>query len=94
MWTVFRFSLSGGGARAYRDALEILRGAGFRRAPGPERIGADGTFPGAVVADVRRDPAEITRAIFEALHEGGLHPVAVTGCAIGERLAAERTARA
>jgi len=34
MWTVFRFSLSGGGERAYRDALDILRGAGFRRAGG------------------------------------------------------------
>ena len=94
MWTVFRFSLCCGGDRAYREALEILRGAGFRHVPGPPPAGADAPFPAAVLADVGRSPADVTRAIFEALDEAGLHPVAVSGCAIGEQPPAERAARA
>ncbi len=94
MWSVFRFSLSDGGDRAYRDALEILRGAGFRRAPAPGRFDGLAPFPAAVVADVRRSPADVTRAIFEALHEAGLRPVAVSGCAIAERPPVEHAARA
>ena len=94
MWSVFRFSLSDGGERAYRDALEILRGAGFRRAPdaaAPCETGAP--FPAAVVADVRRSPAEVTRIIFVALHEAGLRPVGVSGCRAAERPPAELAAR-
>jgi hypothetical protein len=79
MWTLFRFSLRGGEARAYGDALEILRGAGFRRADAGTAIDADAPFPVAVVADVRSEPADVTRAIFSALHEAGLHPVGVSG---------------
>ncbi len=94
MWTVFRFSLAGGGERAYRDALEILRGAGLQPAPGLGTLGAAASFPAAVVADVGRCPSDVTRAICEALHEAGLRPVGVSGCALGERPAAERGARA
>jgi hypothetical protein len=83
VWTVFRFSLSGGGARAYRDALEILRGAGFRQAPGP--LDPSAAFPASVLAEVRRDPADVTRAIFSALADAGLRPVAVSGCRARER---------
>ncbi len=80
MWTVFRFSLCGG-ERAYRDALEILRGAGFRRA-GAAAVDADSPFPAAVVADVRSDPSDVTRAIFSALRDAGLRPVGVSGARI------------
>ncbi len=79
MWTIFRFSLRAGGAGAYREALEILRGAGFRRADAGDAIDADAPFPAGVVADVRSEPADVTRAIFAVLHEAGLHPVGVSG---------------
>ncbi len=79
MWTVFRFSLRGGEARAYHDALEILRRAGFRSARAVDAIDPEAPFPAAVAADVRSEPADVTRAIFSALHEAGLHPVAVSG---------------
>lgn len=92
MWTVFRFSLAGGGERAYRAALEILSGAGFRRAGGPVDLAA--TFPAAVLAEVPRTPADVTRAIFEALHEAGLRPVGVCGCRADARPSPERGARA
>ena len=92
MWSVFRFSLCRGGERAYRDALEILRGAGFRQAPAPEPVDADAPFPAAVVADVGGSPADVTRAIFEALQAAGLRPTAVSGCAIVERPPAEHAA--
>ncbi len=82
MWTVFRFSLCGGGAPAYRDALEILRGAGFRSAAGAQAIDADAPFPAAVVADVRTEPADVTRAIFSALREAGLRPMGVSGAPV------------
>ncbi len=82
MWTLFRFSLCGGGARAYREALEILHGAGFRRADGGEAIDADAPFPAAVIADVRNEPGDVTRAIFSALREAGLRPVGVSGAAM------------
>jgi hypothetical protein len=81
MWMLFRFSLCGG-ERAYRDALEILRGAGFQRAGGGDVLDAEAPFPAAVVADVRNEPADVTRAIFSALREAGLRPVGVSGAAI------------
>jgi hypothetical protein len=81
MWTLFRFSLRGG-ARAYGDALEILRGAGFQRADVAAALDPDAPFPAAVVADVRSEPADVTRAIFSALHEAGLHPVGVSGAPV------------
>lgn len=89
MWTVFRFSLCGAGAREYRDALELLRGAGFRCAPSAETIDAAAPFPAAVVADVRRSPDEVTRVIFAALSEAGLRPVAVSGCPVAARPGAD-----
>jgi hypothetical protein len=92
MWTVFRFSLCGGDTRAYHRALEILRGAGFRIAVGPKPIEPDAPFPAAVLADVQRAPSEVTRVIFGALLEAGLHPVAVSGCPLGEQPPAERGA--
>lgn len=79
MWTIFRFSLRAGGAGAYREALEILRAAGFREAHAEDAIDADAPFPARVVADVRSEPADVTRAIFSALQEAGLHPVGVCG---------------
>jgi hypothetical protein len=79
MWTIFRFSLHARRAGAYREALEILRAAGFRRAGADDAIDADAPFPAGVVADVRSEPADVTRAIFSALHEAGLHPVGVSG---------------
>jgi hypothetical protein len=94
MWTVFRFSLRGGDARAYRDALEILRGAGFRAAPGVGPIDSDAPFPAAVAADVERPAADVTRVIFAALCDAGLHPVAVSGCAVAEPAPAEQGVRA
>jgi hypothetical protein len=94
MWSVFRFSLSDGGERAYRDALEILRGAGFRRAPDPvARCEPGAAFPAVVVGDVRRSPAEVTRIIFVTLDEAGLRPVGVSGCRAAERPSPERAAR-
>ncbi|HET8539634.1 MAG TPA: hypothetical protein VFL83_07155 [Anaeromyxobacter sp.] len=93
MWTVFRFSLASGDARAYREALEILGGAGFRPRPaGP--IDAGAPFPAAVVGDVQRAAADVTRVIFAALAEAGLRPVAVSGCALAEAPPATLGARA
>ncbi len=94
MWTVFRFSLSGGAERAYRDALDILRGAGFRRAGGAEPIDVGAPFPAAVLADLRRTPGDVTRIIFDALRDAGLRPVAVSGCRAEARPAPGRGARA
>ncbi len=73
MWTVVQFELRSPG---YRTAFELLAGAGFapHRRPGD---GSPGPFPAAVVRDVFQDPAVLTRAIFEALDEAGLAPVAV-----------------
>ncbi len=93
MWTLLRFSLSGGGARAYRDALELLRRAGFRRA-GAERIDPDAAFPAAVVGDVGTEPEEATRAVFAVLREAGLRPVAVSGARVALRPAPALGARA
>ncbi len=84
VWTVFRFALRDGDARAYRDALRILRGAGFRGLPAPGPAGCDAPFPAAVLADVDRAPPDVTRVIFAALWDAGLHPVAVSGCALAE----------
>lgn len=75
MWTVVQFEL---GASDYRTAFEVLRGAGFvpHRRPGPAPAGP---FPAAVARDLFQDPAVVTRAVFEALAEAGLAPVAVAG---------------
>ncbi len=81
MWTRFRFSLCGG-ARAYREALEMLRRAGFHGAGAAEAFDADAPFPAAVVGDVGSEPSDVTRAIFSALREAGLRPVAVSGAPI------------
>lgn len=88
-----RFSL-GGGERAYRDALEILRGAGSRHARPEEPIDAAAPFPAAVVARVARRPDDVTRAVFAALAEAGLRPVAVSGCRVHEQPATGGGARA
>lgn len=93
MHALFRIALSGGGDRAYRDALEILAGAGFRRA-GAGPVDPRATFPAAVLAEVWRDPADVTRAIFAVLREAGLRPVAVTGCRVAERRPVARVAAA
>ncbi|HEX9049351.1 MAG TPA: hypothetical protein VF841_02350 [Anaeromyxobacter sp.] len=96
MWMRVRFSLSGGGERAYREALEILRGAGF----GPEEAGAGepievgAPFPAAVIADVRREPAEVTRAVFSALRAAGLRPLGVSGAPVALPPAARARASA
>lgn len=80
MWTVFRFALSGADDRAYREAYDILRGAGFARASEVAAPSDLGSFPAAVVADVTQDPSAVTRVIFAALAEARLRPLAVTGC--------------
>jgi hypothetical protein len=72
MWTIVRFALGDASGRAEETAFEILRGAGFRRKPGPVAA------PAAAVADVAQEPAVVTRAVFAALHEARLRPVFVT----------------
>jgi hypothetical protein len=73
MWTVVQFELRSPG---YRVAFDLLAGAGFvpHRRPG---AGSGGPFSAAVVRDLFQDPAVVSRAIFEALDEAGLSPVAV-----------------
>jgi hypothetical protein len=73
MWTVVQFELRSPG---YRTAFDLLAGAGFvpHRRPG---AGSGGPFPAAVARDLFQDPAVVTRAIFEALDDAGLSPVAV-----------------
>ncbi len=77
MWTIVRFALRRD--EDYRAAVEILRSAGFHLHLRPERA-EETPFPAAVVADVFQDPAMITRAVFEGLHEAGLLPIAVAAC--------------
>lgn len=73
MWTVIQFALR---SADYRTAFELLAGAGF--APHRRPAGDPGaSFPAAVVQDLFQDPAVVTRAVFEALDEAGLGPVAV-----------------
>ncbi len=73
MWTVVQFELR---SSDYRTAFELLGGAGF--VPHRRPSGATGeTFPAAVVRDLFQDPAVVTRAVFEALDEARLEPVAV-----------------
>ena len=73
MWTVVQFELR---SSDYRTAFELLGGAGF--VPHRRPSGATGeTFPAAVVRDLFQDPAVVTRAVFEALAEACLEPVAV-----------------
>jgi hypothetical protein len=73
MWTLVQFELA---SSDYRTAFEVLGGAGFvtHRRPGP---GAPEVFPAAVARDLFQDPAVVTRAVFEALDQAGLAPVAV-----------------
>lgn len=80
MWTIVRFALTDAAEDRYRDAYEILSRAGFQphRAPAASEV-----LPAAVVADLLQDPAVVSRAIFEALSEGGLGPMMVTGCRVG-----------
>jgi hypothetical protein len=74
MWTVVQFELS---SARYRTAFDLLAGAGFvpHRRPGAD---AGDPFSAAVVRDLFQDPAVVSRAVFEALHEAGLDPVAVS----------------
>ncbi len=85
MWTLVKFRL---GAAGYATAFELLGGAGFvpHRRPGAE---STEPFPAAVVRDLFQDPAVVTRAVFEALSEAGLAPVAVAAAHVDVR----RTAR-
>jgi hypothetical protein len=73
MWTVVQFEIR---SRDYRTAFDLLGGAGFvpHRTPATE---SQEPFPAAVVRDLFQDPAVITRAVFEALDQAGLAPVAV-----------------
>jgi hypothetical protein len=73
MWTVVQFSLR---SPDYRTAFALLAGAGF--APHRRPAASDGAFPAAVVRDLFQDPAVVTRAVFEALDQAGLGPVAVS----------------
>jgi choline dehydrogenase-like flavoprotein len=81
MWTVLQFEL---GSPDYRTAFDLLGGAGFapHRRPAP---GVKGPFPAAVVRDLFQDPAVVTRAVFEALHQAGLAPVAVAAAHVDVR---------
>ncbi|HEX9398786.1 MAG TPA: hypothetical protein VF912_01655 [Anaeromyxobacter sp.] len=74
MWTIVRFALRRD--PDYRAGFDLLAHAGFQphRTPGAE---PEDAFPAAVVADLFQDPAVVTRAVFEALHEAGLRPVGV-----------------
>jgi hypothetical protein len=81
MWTLIRFALAEG--TGYGTAFEILRQAGFRVHQVPDSPRACSAMPAAVVADVLQDPAVVSRAVFEALAEARLRPVAVAGCEIG-----------
>jgi hypothetical protein len=80
MWTIVRFALADGAG--YDKAFEILRSAGFsaHRASDPPR--ACTVLPGAVVGEALQDPSVVSRAVFEALVEARLRPVAVTGCLV------------
>jgi hypothetical protein len=80
MWTLIRFTLAEGGG--YGTAFEILRQAGFRAHQAPDSPQECSAMPAAVIADVLQDPAVISRAVFEALAEARLRPVAVAGCEI------------
>jgi hypothetical protein len=74
MCTIVRFALLSEGD--YRPAFDLLAHAGFHLHRTPAT--ADGEpLPAAVVADLLQDPAVITRAVFEGLHDAGLRPVAV-----------------
>jgi hypothetical protein len=84
MWTIIRFALAD--AAGYAKAFEILGHAGFRahRAPDSPRA-CTATLPAAVVGEGPQDPAVVSRAVFEALAEARLRPVAVTGCPLARR---------
>ncbi len=80
MWTIIRFALADGAG--YATAFDILRRAGFRAHRAPDSPPACSVLPAAVVADVPQDPAVVSRAVFEALAEARLRPVAVSGCEV------------
>lgn len=80
MWTVVQFRL---GASDYRTAFALLRGAGFVPHRLPAAAVPEGPFPAAVARDLFQDPAVVTRAVFEALAEAGLAPIAVAGAHVG-----------
>jgi hypothetical protein len=75
MWTIVRFALLREGD--YRPAFEILAHAGFQLHRTPDAAEGE-AFPGAVVADLFQDPAVISRAVFDGLHEAGLGPMGVS----------------
>jgi hypothetical protein len=85
MWTVVQFSLR---SPDYRTAFALLAGAGFAPHRRPAAA-SDGAFPAAVVRDLFQDPAVVTRAVFEALDQAGLGPVAVSAAHVD----VNRTAR-
>jgi hypothetical protein len=75
MWTIVRYALLR--EADYRPALDILAHAGFQLHRTPDAGGRE-PFPAAVVADLFQDPAVVSRAVFEGLHEAGLEPVGVS----------------
>jgi hypothetical protein len=77
MWTIVNFALQRDAD--YRAAFDLLAPAGFRPHRKPSE-GEQDAFPAAVVAELFQDPAVITRAVFEGLHDAGLRPVGVTAC--------------
>jgi hypothetical protein len=74
MWTIVRFGLRSDGD--YRAAFDLLAHAGLQPHRSPDAAGAE-PFPAAVVADLFQDPAVVSRAVFDGLHDAGLGPVAV-----------------
>jgi hypothetical protein len=82
MWTIIRFSLSGGDAARYRAAFALLRRAGFREHQGADSPRAGEAFAAAAVGDVEGDPSVVARAIFERLAEARLSPVMVSGARV------------
>jgi hypothetical protein len=74
MWTIVRFALPRKGD--YRTAFQILAHAGFQLHRTPDEA-EDEALPASVVADLFQDPAVVSRAVFEGLHEAGLGPVGV-----------------
>lgn len=81
MWTVVRFELA---TPDYPTAFALLRGAGFAPHRQP-RDGAPEPLPAAVVQDLLQDPAVVTRAVFEALEQARLVPVAVAAAHVDLR---------
>jgi hypothetical protein len=73
MWTIIRFELRA--ERHYGEAFTLLRAANFQ--PHHQPSPGASALPAAVVGDLFQDPAVVSRAVFEALADAGLAPVAV-----------------